>query len=117
MAPTQILAEQHYLNFKDFSSPGNSHRPAHGRSQRGYRTAPAFRERAGLGSARVLVRQLPASSPETPVRRDAEQHTRDAYAPQTIRYAKRNLPHFERPWAKYLITFATRDRVALTRKS
>ncbi len=25
-------------------------------------------------------------------------------------YSRRNLPHFERPWAKYMVTFSTRDR-------
>ncbi|MEM8954139.1 MAG: alanine--tRNA ligase [Verrucomicrobiota bacterium] len=29
-------------------------------------------------------------------------------------YSRRNLPHFERPWAKYFITFATRDRQPLS---
>jgi alanyl-tRNA synthetase/REP element-mobilizing transposase RayT len=28
-------------------------------------------------------------------------------------YKRRNLPHFERPWGKYMITFITRDRDAL----
>ncbi|MBV9010133.1 MAG: transposase, partial [Verrucomicrobia bacterium] len=31
-----------------------------------------------------------------------------------IRYSKRRLPHFERPWAKYAVTFTTRERKALT---
>ncbi|HJT46281.1 MAG TPA: helicase-related protein [Chthoniobacterales bacterium] len=30
------------------------------------------------------------------------------------RYSKRNLPHFERPWEKYAITFATRKRRVLS---
>jgi alanine--tRNA ligase len=25
-------------------------------------------------------------------------------------YSRRNLPHFERPWAKYMVTFSTRER-------
>ena len=29
-------------------------------------------------------------------------------------YSKRRLPHFERPWAKYAVTFSTRDRRQLT---
>ena len=29
-------------------------------------------------------------------------------------YRKRNLPHFERPWAKYVVTFATQDRRPLS---
>jgi carbamoylphosphate synthase large subunit/REP element-mobilizing transposase RayT len=30
------------------------------------------------------------------------------------RYSRRRLPHFERPWAKYLITFGTKDRRELS---
>lgn len=29
-------------------------------------------------------------------------------------YSRRNLPHFERPWGKYMVTFATRDRDILS---
>jgi alanyl-tRNA synthetase/REP element-mobilizing transposase RayT len=31
-----------------------------------------------------------------------------------VAYSKRNLPHFERPWAKYAITFASHDRALLS---
>src|SRR2546423_10871155 len=31
-----------------------------------------------------------------------------------VSYSKRRLPHFERPWAKYAVTFSTRDRRALS---
>jgi len=30
-----------------------------------------------------------------------------------IRYAKRHLPHFERPWTKYAVAFSTRERQEL----
>lgn len=30
------------------------------------------------------------------------------------KYSKRNLPHFERPWAKYMVTFTTHDRRPLS---
>src|SRR5438270_5695450 len=30
------------------------------------------------------------------------------------KYSRRNLPHFERPWAKYMVTFSTRERYRLT---
>jgi alanyl-tRNA synthetase/REP element-mobilizing transposase RayT len=30
------------------------------------------------------------------------------------KYSRRNLPHFERPWAKYMVTFSTRERRNLT---
>jgi alanyl-tRNA synthetase/REP element-mobilizing transposase RayT len=38
-------------------------------------------------------------------------------APETssgVEYTKRRLPHFERPWSKYAITFATRKRAPLS---
>jgi len=35
----------------------------------------------------------------------------------SINYSRRRLPHFERPWAKYLITFGTRDRKQLSPKA
>jgi alanyl-tRNA synthetase/REP element-mobilizing transposase RayT len=31
------------------------------------------------------------------------------------KYSKRRLPHFERPWGKYMVTFSTRDKRQLTR--
>ena len=31
-----------------------------------------------------------------------------------IRYARRRLPHFERPWAKYAVSFSTFERHSLT---
>jgi len=30
------------------------------------------------------------------------------------KYSRRNLPHFERPWSKYMVTFSTRERRKLT---
>jgi REP element-mobilizing transposase RayT len=47
-----------------------------------------------LGSARAS-RALSGASPES-----SEQ----------IRYSKRRLPHFERPWAKYAVAFSTYER-------
>ncbi len=32
-----------------------------------------------------------------------------ARASQDVRYSKRNLPHFERPWGKYHVTFVTKN--------
>ncbi len=53
-------------------------------------------------------------------RRDAEKGTRDACAPESapaaardVCYSKRRLPHFERPWGKYFITFSTAGRRTL----
>ena len=35
-------------------------------------------------------------------------------ASSETRYTKRNLPHFERPWAKYMLTFSTRAKRPLS---
>jgi len=48
-----------------------------------------------LGSARAS-RAVSGASPETSAER--------------ARYSKRNLPHFERPWGKYAVTFSTFER-------
>jgi alanyl-tRNA synthetase/REP element-mobilizing transposase RayT len=34
--------------------------------------------------------------------------------PVEAKYSRRNLPHFERPWAKYMVTFSTRDHRSLS---
>ena len=45
-------------------------------------------------------------------RRDAETNARDGRAPQiqAVHYAKRSLPHFEKPWTIYAVTMSTRAR-------
>jgi alanyl-tRNA synthetase/REP element-mobilizing transposase RayT len=49
--------------------------------------------------------------------------TRPTNIPTTIesavgsKYSKRNLPHFERPWAKYMVTFATINHLQLSPKA
>ena len=40
--------------------------------------------------------------------------TRGAYEGKGAIYSKRRLPHFERPWAKYAVTFSTHERRVLT---
>ncbi|WCJ57904.1 alanine--tRNA ligase-related protein [Fontisphaera persica] len=35
-------------------------------------------------------------------------------SPKNIHYSKRNLPHFERPWSKYMVTFSTYNHRVLT---
>jgi len=39
---------------------------------------------------------------------------REASGVSEAKYSRRNLPHFERPWAKYMVTFSTRERRQLT---
>src|SRR5436305_980350 len=53
-----------------------------------------------LGSARVSRAVADVSSATTFV--------------TSATYSRRRLPHFERPWAKYLVTFGTRNRIQLS---
>jgi len=86
MAPTQILAEQHYLTFRRLLEP----------------LGIPVALRTGTKSAAAASKKSPGS---TRVPRVVS-----GVPPETgIRYSKRNLPHFERPWAKYAITFSTQD--------
>lgn len=85
MAPTQILAEQHFLNFRRLLAPlGISVVLRTGARKEG--SARFQRAESGI---------LPDPARET-------------------RYSKRNLPHFERPWAKYMVTFSTQDKRVLS---
>src|SRR6184192_871853 len=53
-----------------------------------------------LGSARVSRAVADVSSATT--------------SATSATYSRRRLPHFERPWAKYLVTFGTRNRIQLS---
>src|SRR5205814_7936655 len=46
--------------------------------------------------------------------RDSRATVGDSPTAQGATYAKRNLPHFERPWAKYMVTFSTIKRIPFT---
>ena len=100
MAPTQILAEQHYAVLRRWLEPlGVSISLRTGARKEDplplFTNAPAQRPNPGrTGGAPVAT----GGSPD---------------APSDIRYGKRALPHFERPWGKYAITFATRQRRSL----
>ena len=86
MAPTQILAEQHYLNFRRLLEPLGI-QVALRTASRSEDTAPLPLFANALAKdrgAHASPRAISGVSPESPVRRDAEQHTRDAYAPQII---------------------------------
>jgi RecG-like helicase/REP element-mobilizing transposase RayT len=99
MAPTQILAEQHYAVLRRWLEPLGvrlSIRTAARQEESG--PLPLFATSKNLGSAGGP----PAAAGGSP---DEE---------RDVRYSKRNLPHFERPWAKYAITFATRGHRVLS---
>ena len=131
MAPTQILAEQHYAVLRRWLEPLGV--------RLAIRTAARQEESGPLplfGSARVLGSAgcqpaVSGSLPDTSAansrdisRQAAAKNRLAACAPQSSankvlgvsepRYHRRLLPHFERPWAKFAITFATRNHRKLS---
>jgi RecG-like helicase/REP element-mobilizing transposase RayT len=107
MAPTQILAEQHYAVLCRWLEPLGL-RIALRTGDRKEETAPlplfAQNDLHGVDAA-------PGSTGCHPV---APESLSGASAAAQTRYSKRNLPHFERPWAKYAVTFSTRNHRVLT---
>jgi len=130
MAPTQILAEQHYDVLRRWLEPlgmGIALRTAARQEESG--PLPLFARARDLGGLHTVLGSAPVSGAGAVVStartfdersadekssssRDATTHTRDAYAPQSegAHYTKRHLPHFDRPWAVYAITISTRRR-------
>jgi RecG-like helicase/REP element-mobilizing transposase RayT len=113
MAPTQILAEQHYLTLRHLCEPlglrvalrtaarseDSGELPLFAQGNAALRSAAVGdppTAPGGTGGPPVAVGGSPAASAHSA-----------ASQPGDIRYAKRNLPHFERPWAKYTLTFRT----------
>ena len=64
------------------------------------------------GSARVSRAASGVSPDAFSVSRAASGVSPDA--PQDVRYIKHRLPHFERPWGKYHVTFSTANRAVLS---
>ncbi len=64
----------------------------------------------GSGTGHATLSVAPASGAAA---RDAQPGDRDGRAPQAA-YYRRRLPHFERPWAKYMVSFTTRERRQLS---
>ena len=127
MAPTQILAEQHYEVLRRWLEPLGVHialRTAARQEESG--PLPLFAGNESPGSAPVSGAGAVVSTARTFLgaqcddqsssSRDATTNTRDAYAPQSegALYGKRHLPHFDRPWGIYGITISTRRRQKLT---
>jgi RecG-like helicase/REP element-mobilizing transposase RayT len=107
MAPTQILAEQHYAVLGRWLEPlGLRLALRTGARQEETTALPLFdsASRQGLGSAGCQ----PAVSGSLP---DTSLGVGDT------RYHRRRLPHFERPWAKYMVTVATRKHRILSDKA
>ncbi|MGH7981747.1 MAG: DEAD/DEAH box helicase [Candidatus Udaeobacter sp.] len=111
MAPTQILAEQHYDVLRRWLEPLGVRvalRTAARQEQSG--PLPLFaREAQTLGSTGCQP-VVSGSLPDT-------QAVAMSQSVNEPRYYIRNLPHFERPWAKYAITFATRNHRQLSERA
>jgi len=138
MAPTQILAEQHYDVLRRWLDPLGvwvALRTAVRQEESG--PLPLFAVRAGeriLGSTgcqpvvsgnlpdtRAHANQAESKSSSKTSRQAAAKDRLAACAPQKPAvadpmYSRRNLPHFERPWTKYAITFSTRNHRQLSEK-
>ncbi len=112
MAPTQILAEQHYLNFRRMLEPlGLRIALRTGARREDGGTLPLFEQRefGDPGSARVS-----RAGEGVPPSRTSE----TADASEDAHYSKRRrLPHFEKPWAIYAVTFTAKNRRVLSAKS
>ena len=106
MAPTQILAEQHYEVLRCWLEPLGVRvalRTAARQEETG--PLPLFAGTAhNLGSTGCQPVVF-GSLPDTEIER------------VEVSYHRRDLPHFERPWAKYAITFATRNHRQLSNKA
>ncbi len=105
MAPTQILAEQHYEGLRRWLEPLGV--------RIALRTA-ARQEESGplplfdLGSARVS-RAGDGVAPS--------QTFPETLAAVGARYSRRRLPHFEKPWAIYAVTIGTKKNRCLSPKA
>jgi RecG-like helicase/REP element-mobilizing transposase RayT len=104
MAPTQILAEQHYAVLRNWLDPlGIRIALRTGARQDDNAPLPLFALGSGSAGCQPAVSgSLPDTNPS------------GTTEPQ---YHQRRLPHFERPWAKYAITFSTRNRRTLPERA
>ena len=103
MAPTQILAEQHYAVLRRWLEPlGLRLALRTAARQEDNAPLPLFEKLVNPGSARV-------SRPGDVV---SASRTSEGLKVQDegARYSRRRLPHFEKPWAIYAVTIATRKR-------
>ncbi|HEY7000596.1 MAG TPA: ATP-dependent DNA helicase RecG [Candidatus Udaeobacter sp.] len=106
MAPTQILAEQHYDVLRRWLEPLGVRmalRTAAREEESG--PLPLFAGQETPGSARLQR----AGDGILPSRTSSETHSTPG-----AQYSRRRLPHFEKPWAIYAVTMATRRRRCLS---
>jgi RecG-like helicase/REP element-mobilizing transposase RayT len=112
MAPTQILAEQHYDVLRRWLDPLGVHialRTAARQEESG--PLPLFDRDARILGSTGCQPVVPGSLPDTQVVPDTSERVEPPC------YFRRTLPHFERPWAKYAITFATRNHRKLSEEA
>ncbi len=121
MAPTQILAEQHYAVLRRWLEPLGirlSIRTA--ARQEDNAPLPLFAQAQNLTHGRILGSTgcQPVASGSLPDSSAPEEKIGKILSGMAEPiYHRRSLPHFERPWAKYAITFATRNRWRLSPKA
>jgi len=110
MAPTQILAEQHYAVLCNWLDPlGIRIALRTGTRQEDNAALPLFAcDREIPGSARVSR----VGDGVTPSRTFSQ--TDEG---RGERYSRRRLPHFEKPWAIYAVTIGTKKRRCLSPKA
>jgi RecG-like helicase/REP element-mobilizing transposase RayT len=133
MAPTQILAEQHYAVLRRWLEPLGVRlalRTGARQEESGplplFAGASAVADPGSAGCQPVVSGSLPDIHLETS-RQAAVENWLAACAPRNsaekspgiseATYQRRHLPHFERPWAKYAITFATRSHRHLSARA
>lgn len=105
MAPTQILAEQHYEVLRRWLEPLGVHialRTAARQEESG--PLPLFARNENPGSARLQR----AGDGILPSRTFLESDSISG-----AHYSRRRLPHFEKPWALYAVTITTAHRRGL----
>src|SRR6266536_1987674 len=145
MAPTQTLAEQHYDVLRRWLEPlGVRLALRTAARQEDNAPLPLFADaevpaRAKISGSTGCQPVVSGSLPDTYARADktdSESPSRKKETPQQAAaedrlaacppqnsgisepiYHRRNLPHFERPWAKYAITLATRNHRRLSEKA
>jgi RecG-like helicase/REP element-mobilizing transposase RayT len=104
MAPTQILAEQHYAVLSRWLEPLGV--------RLALRTGARQEESGALPLFAIGTQKIPGSAGCQPVVSGSLPDTSSGLG--DVRYHRRRMPHFERPWAKYMITVATRNHRILS---
>ena len=107
MAPTQILAEQHYDVLRRWLDPLGVHialRTAARQEESG--PLPLFAQNAQPPGSARLQRAGDGILPSRTLV--------DSESIPTAQYSPRRLPHFEKPWAIYAVTITTAQRRTLT---